>query len=122
MINAQCSMTVNGNHGLLLLHRELDEGIVGREHGEQRTTFDGIVLLMMGTGIGVMEIASPQDTAADVQIAAEEVKIFRARIRMGGIAHARIQFAKENGVAAVWLKGKELDESADHRQGFPTNI
>ena len=38
-------------------HRQLDERVIGGEHGQERAPFNGVILSMERAGVGMVKIA-----------------------------------------------------------------
>src|SRR5438034_674922 len=67
----------------------------------------------------MMKIAWLHGVFADVQVAAEQIKILRAGMRMRGVTRAGSESAKCHHVAGGMVDRKQLDPGPRHRQGLP---
>lgn len=100
-------------------HRECHQRIVRGKHRKQRAALDRIIHRVLRAFIGMMEIASHEFAVADDEVASEDVKIFRAGVDVGGIAHARIKFSEQHRIAALFFEREEFDKRPGDGQSFP---
>ena len=94
--------------------------MIGREHGEQSAALNGIVNLVLRTGVGVMKVPWAKPAPAHVQVAGKNIKILWPFIDMSRVTDAWLEFAQQNGVTSLPLNGQKLDPRArDGRKLFP---
>src|ERR1039458_9718029 len=67
----------------------------------------------------MMKVARAQGATADLEVASQDVEVFRANVDMGRVTDAGFQLAEEDRVTALGLEGEELDPGACDGQLLP---
>ena len=81
-----------------------------------------MIHLMPRPPLRVVKIARSKTTGAHMEIAGEDVDIFRADVEVGRVTSARIELAEQDGVTSLPFQGKELNPSARNRQRLPAAL
>src|ERR1039458_9029708 len=67
----------------------------------------------------MMKVPRAQGATADVEVASQNIEVFRAGVDVGGVADPGFEFSEEHRVTALGLEGEELDPGACDGQLLP---